>query len=215
MQKPDIPYNQENIKNLSGHIAFLIKWFLHIPNSPFNISILEPNPENKRTNPYIYKLSYLKQTKKRDYKRQIMVDDFKPFSDIDFKETPEPIKPFFDTSTEYVFTITELNTKVLFKCPNLGALLDEKLYYYAKYKKIIQENKPIPEEGLTIEECERLLEKFKRSILAMNKGLQQQRFGELSKEELRNKQIKSIENRLEKLGITDEIFKNSIVNDFY
>jgi hypothetical protein len=214
MQKPSIPYNSQNIQNLSGHVAHFVKWFLQIPNSPFNISVLEPNPENKRANPYIYKLSYIKQTKKRDYKRQIMVDDFKPFSDIDFKETPENIKPFFDASTEYVFSIPELKTKVLFKCPNLGSLLDEKLHYYAKYKKIIQDNKPINEEGLTIEECERLLEKFKRSILAMNRGLQKQRFGELSPEELRNKETKSIQNRLEKIGIVDETLKVSIINDF-
>lgn len=214
MQKPDIPYNSQNIQNLSGHVAYFVKWFLQIPNSPFNISLLEPNPENKRANPYIYKLSYIKQTKKRDYKRQIMVDDFKPFSDIDFKETPENIKPFFDTSTEYVFNIPELKTKVLFKCPNLGSLLDEKLYYYAKYKKIIQDNKPVNEEGLTIEECERFLEKFKRAILAMNRGLQKQRFGELSPDELRNKETKSIQSRLGKIGIVDETLKISIVNDF-
>ena len=213
MQKPEILYNSQNIQNLSGHVANFVKWFLQIPNSPFNISLLEPNPENKRANPYIYKLSYIKQTKKRDYKRQMMVDDFKPFSDIDFKETPENIKPFFDASTEYVFSIPELKTKVLFKCPNLGSLLDEKLYYYAKYKKIIQDNKPVPEEGLTIEECERFLEKFKRAILAMNKGLQKQRFGELSPEELKNKETKSIQIRLEKIGV-DEALKLSIMNDF-
>lgn len=219
MQKPNIPYDPTTIQKLSGHIAHLVKWFLNqgasLPESqgPFRISVLAPNPENKRANPHIYKLSYIKHVQKRDYKRQIMVDDYKPFSDIDFKETPSSLKPFFDKAVDYIFSIDELQTKVSFRCPNLGALLDEKLYYYAKYKKIIQDNKPIPEEGLTIEECYRLLEKFKRSIVAMNRGLQKQRFGSITEDELKEKEKITIQSRLEKLDVNEESLVNGIIQD--
>jgi hypothetical protein len=213
MQKPNIPYDPIIIQKLSGHIAYLVKWFLQIPETPFRISVLVPNPENKRANPYIYKLSYTKQIKRADYRRQMMVDDFKPFSDIDFKETPTPLKPFFDKAVDYVFTIDELQTNISFRCPNLGALLDEKLYYYAKYKKIIKDNKPIPEEGLTIEECYRLLDKFKRTIVVMNRGLQKQRFAGLSEQEMKDKEKNTIKSKLEKLDIKEEKLVNDIIQD--
>ena len=66
----------------------------------------------------------------------MMIDDFRQFSDVDFKKVPQDIMKHFDTATDYDFDISELNTKVLFRCPNLGALLDEKVYYYAKYMEI-------------------------------------------------------------------------------
>lgn len=213
MQKPDVPYDPTTIQKLSGHIAHLVKWFLH-QGDLFHISVLAPNPENKRANPHIYKLSYIKQVKKLDHRRQIMVDDFKAFSDIDFKETPSSLKPpFFDKAVDYIFEINELQTKVSFRCPNLGSLLDEKLHYYAKYKKIIQDNKPVPEEGLTIEECYRLLDKFKRSIVIMNRGLQKQRFGALSEKEMKDKETNAIKSRLERLNITEEPLVNNIIQD--
>jgi CII-binding regulator of phage lambda lysogenization HflD len=59
------------------------------------------------------------------------------------------------------------------------------------------------------------MEKFERAILAMNKGLQKQRFSELPKDELLKKEISFIETRLEKLGIKDETLVNSIVEKLY
>ena len=105
--------------------------------------------------------------------------------------------------------------------PNFGSLLDEKIYYYAKYtqfKKLLEERKPITEEGydkLTVIDCERFLEKFKKAILAMNKGLQKQRFPEILPDELLEKERKSIKTRLTKLGTTDEDFKNMVVQTLY
>jgi hypothetical protein len=217
----DIPYEQNKVKNLSGHVSYLVRWFLNTPETQYKVSVQAPNPENTKANPFIFKLSYVKVIQKRDYRRQIMVDDFRQFSDIDFKEIPQTIKNFFEKSKEYSFFISELNEKVLFRCPNIGALLDEKIYYYTKYtnfKKLLQENKPIPEEGyerLNSFECDRFLEKFKRAILALNKGLQKQRFPGILPDELLTKEKSSIKKRLEKLGIVDEIIKNSVLETLY
>jgi hypothetical protein len=126
-----------------------------------------------------------------------------------------------EKSIDYKFFISELNQNVLFRCPNIGSLLDEKIYYYTKYtefKKLLEERKPITEEGyetLTIIDCERILEKFKKAIIAMNKGLQKQRFPGILLDELLEKERNSIKTRLNKQGVTDELIKNFIVENLY
>jgi hypothetical protein len=221
MPDTDIPYVESIVKNLSGHLAYLIRWFLNTPETQYKVSVQPPNPSNTRANPFIFKLSYLKVRQRSDYRKQIMVDDFKQFSDIDFKETPVNIKPYFEKSIDYKFFISELNQSVLFRCPNIGSLLDEKIYYYTKYsefKKLLEERKPITEEGyekITIIDCERFIEKFKRGILAMNKGLQKQRNPETLPDELLEKERNSIKTRLTRIGITDEALKTMIVQSIY
>ena len=217
----DIPYNELNVKNLSGHLAYLVRWFLNTPETQYKVSVQVPNPENTRANPFIFKLSYVKVIQKRDYRKQMMVDDFKQFSDIDFKDVPQNIKLFFEKSKEYKFYIDELNQNVLFRCPNIGSLLDEKIYYYSKYtefKNLLEERKPITEEGyenLTYIDCDRFLEKFKRAILAMNKGLQKQRFPGILPDELLIKERSSIINRLDKLGVKDDNIKEKVLQSIY
>jgi len=221
LPETDIPYNELNVKNLSGHLAYLVRWFLNTPETQYKVSVQVPNPENTRANPFIFKLSYVKVIQKRDYRKQMMVDDFKQFSDIDFKDVPQNIKLFFEKSKEYKFYIDELNQNVLFRCPNIGSLLDEKIYYYSKYtefKNLLEERKPITEKGyenLTYIDCDRFLEKFKRAILAMNKGLQKQRFPGILPDELLIKERSSIINRLDKLGVKDDIIKDKIMQTLY
>ena len=221
MPDTDIAYVESIIKNLSGHLAYLIRWFLNTTETQYKVSVQAPNPSNARANPFIFKLSYVKVIQKRDFRKQIMVDDFKQFSDIDFKETPLSVKPYFEKSIDFTFFISELNQTVLFRCPNIGSLLDEKIYYYTKYselKKMLEERKPITEEGydkLTVIDCERFLEKFKRAILAMNKGLQKQRNPEILPDELLEKERNSIKTRLTRIGTTDETLKTSIVENLY
>jgi hypothetical protein len=221
MPDTDIAYVELVVKNLSGHLAYLIRWFLNTPETQYKVSVQVPNPSNTRANPFIFKLSYVKVLKKQDFRRQIMVDDFKQFSDIDFKETPIIVKPYFEKSIDFTFFISELNQTLLFRCPNIGSLLDEKIYYYTKYlefKKLLEERKPITEEGyekLTIIDCDRFLDKFKRAILAMNKGLQKQRFPEILPDELSEKERNSIKTRLTRIGITDEALKTMIVQSVY
>ena len=213
----DVLYEETLVKNLSGHIAYLVKWFLDIPT--MQISVLVPNPQNILSNPYIYKLSYVKVNKKYDYRKNTMIDDFRQFSDIDFNKLPEKIKDFFEKSIEYPFYISELDTRVLFVCPNIGSMLDEKIYYYAKYtqfKQLLESGKKITENGYektTIFDCQRFLDKFKRAILALNNGLQKQRFPDSS--ELLVKEKNSISLRLTKLGITNENIINEIINSLY
>jgi len=221
MPDTDIAYVELVVKNLSGHLAYLIRWFLNTPETQYKVSVQVPNPSNTRANPFIFKLSYVKVLKKQDFRRQIMVDDFKQFSDIDFKETPIIVRPYFEKSIDFTFFISELNQTLLFRCPNIGSLLDEKIYYYTKYlefKKLLEERKPITEEGyekLTIIDCDRFLDKFKRAILAMNKGLQKQRFPEILPDELSEKERNSIKTRLTRIGITDEALKTMIVQSVY
>ena len=221
MPDTNVPYVELIVKNLSGHLAYLIRWFLNTQETQYKVSVQLPNPLNTRANPFIFKLSYLKTTQKRDYRKQIMVDDFKQFSDIDFKEIPTNVKPYFENSIAYKFFISELNQQVLFRCPNIGSLLNEKLYYYSKYfqfKKLLEERKPIIEKGyenLTVIECDRFMEKFERAILAMNEGLQKQRASGLSQDELLEKERNSITSRFDNLGIKDETLVNAIVKKLY
>ncbi|MCJ7801045.1 MAG: hypothetical protein MUP82_01655 [Candidatus Marinimicrobia bacterium] len=215
MPNTGIPYDENNVKNLAGHISYLIKWFLQSPETKYNISVLPPNPANVRANPFIFKLSYVKDTKKYDHRKNMMIDDFRQFSDVDFKKVPEDVVKHFDTATDYSFVISELNTKVLFRCPNLGALLDEKVYYYAKYtelKNLLTQNKPITEleyMNTTIPDCDRFLEKFKRAILPLNKGLQKQRGKQVAAEK------ETMESRLVKLNVTDSELIRSVIDSLY
>ena len=94
-----------------------------------------------------------------------------------------------------------------------------KIYYYAKYTKflgILKENKPITEEvgyeRLNIAECERMLDKFKRSIVALTKGLEKSRNPDLSEEEVLNKQKKYINNKLIKFGYDNDLIQKINTN---
>lgn len=220
----NIQYDELNIKNLAGHLAYLIRWFLNIPSTDYKISVQPPNPANTRANPYIFKLSYIKSLKKRDFRTQTLVDDFKQFSDIDFKELPRHIIPYFqDDSKEYNFEISLSDTKqkLMFRCPNLGALLNEKIYYYAKYsefKQLLQKGQPIQDieyNTLTIPDCDRFLEKFKRAILAMNMGLQKQRKQNYDAASLLEREKTSVRNRLDKLEFTNGSLQTAILQSLY
>ena len=221
MPDTDIPYVEQIVKNLSGHLSYLIRWFLNTPETQYKVSVQAPNPLNTRANPFIFKLSYSKVTQKRDYRRQVMVDDFKQFSDIDFKETPTSVKLYFENSIAYTFFISELNQTLLFRCPNIGSLLNEKLYYYYKYfqfKKLLEERTPITEEGyenVTITDCDRFMDKFARAILAMNKGLQKKRNPGILPDELLEKEKTSIKSRLDNLGIKSKPLVAAIVENLY
>ena len=224
MPDKNIQYDEIIIKNLAGHLAYLIRWFLNIPSTDYKISVQSPNPTNTRANPYIFKLSYIKYLKKQDFRKQILVDDFKQFSDIDFKELPKHITPYFDDdSKEYNFEISlsDIKQKLMFRCPNLGALLNEKIYYYAKYsefKQLLQQNQPIQDteyKTLTIPDCDRFLEKFKRAILAMNMGLQKQRKQNYDAASLLEREKTSVKNRLDKLAFTNPSLQTTIIQSLY
>lgn len=211
MPNKDIEYNEINVKNLAGHLAYLVRWFLNSTEPYFNVSVQAPNPQNIRANPFIFKLSYGK------FKQP---NRFKQFSDIDFKEVPEIIKEFFNDIILFNFHVEELNQTLSFYCPNIGSLLNEKLYYYCKFfrfKKMLEKREIIydPEyTSLTISDCERFLEKFKRAILAMNSGLQKQRFNGIIGDDLIKAEKTFVLKRLSKFQI-DTSLKNEIVKSLY
>jgi hypothetical protein len=217
----NVIYQENIVKNLAGHICYLIKWFLNMHEQNFNISVKAPVQGNPNMNPYIYKLSYIKNTKKYDYRKNGMVDDFRQFSDVDFKDIPKNIKDFFENTVEFKFYISEFDNYVVFRCPNIGSLLDEKIYYYSKYMKFLNVLKlkgKIEEPGyekLNIIECGRIMEKFKRAILAMNTGLQKKRFINILPDELIIKEKQSISTRLSKFNDIDENLKQQVLQSLY
>jgi hypothetical protein len=144
--EPILEYDPVMMKNISGHIALLIQWFL-----PFQTSVLQPP-----LNPTIYKVSY----QKSDHR-------FKAFLDIDFKQI-DPANPYFKKLDTDLIKIKPLKEMLMFKRPSLEKILEEKIHYYSKYNEILKLlNRGIRIEGMTIQYCKVLVNKFKRAILAI------------------------------------------------
>jgi len=217
----EVIFNKVYVETLAGHIAYLVKWVLNQPEEQFAISVQSPNPANSRANPFLFKLSYIKTFKKPDYKQKKLVEDYKQFSDIDFREMPSDVKDYFEKTNEYPFYIEEIGEQVLFKCPNIGALLDEKIFYlikYMRFKQTLEYGRSVDEVGyqsLSLDECNRILAKFTRAIIALNSGLQKKRFAELAPNELLEKQKASIRARLDKMVRKDNKLKDLIVAGLY
>lgn len=132
----NVVYEEEKVRNLAGHVAHLVRWFVEIMDpseqGEGKVSVLSPQESGKRGgNDKIYKLSVQKTSMKST--KQGQVRDYRPFSDIDFREMPIETKDLFNQTVDYVFYIPELHTNALFTCNNIGSLLNEKIYYYAKY----------------------------------------------------------------------------------
>lgn len=216
------------IQNLAANLAYLMKWFLNRTDIKLNISIQSPDSSRPDTNQYIYKLSYLKSITKKFFSkresRMVEVNDYKPFADIDFKNLAEPIGAFFQDVISYPFFIPELNTHVLFTCPNIESILNEKLYFYIKYTgflEILKTRNPVTEIGYTkldIRECFRILDKFKRAILAINKGIlkQLEPLSQSQSELLLTDKLKdSIRSRLNKFNVVSPQMQEIVINSLY
>jgi hypothetical protein len=150
-------YDLEKMENLSEHIAYLVKWMV-----PEEINVFISLPSNpKNINKDITKILY------NDNRL------FKALSDIGFGEINEDIIRFFDNLSYSPLYLDEFETISLFITPTLDDMLAEKLFYYAKYLKfkgMIRRGEPIMQQeysNLTINECERILFKFKRAILKL------------------------------------------------
>jgi hypothetical protein len=220
MVKPtdDKSYDRDEIKNLASHIGYLLKWFLSSPTLKTNISVLLPPTEpNAKTNPNIVKLSYEKIVKRPNYRTGTQDSVYKPLSDIDFKELPAELAPYFNQVHKYEFYIEELKTDVLFVCPHMGALIDEKLYFYSKYMKykiLLEKGKKITDptyENVTIDDCDYFLNKFSKAIKGLTYGLEQQRNPDLAGDMLLDKQKKFLSQRLDKFNVIAET-KSRLLN---
>ena len=217
-----------SIKNLAANLACLMKWFLNRTDIKLNISIQSPDSSRPDTNQYIYKLSYLKTITKKLFSKTenklVETNDYKPFADIDFKNLAEPIGAFFENIVNYPFFIPEFNTHVLFTCPDIESILNEKIYFYIKYigfLEILKTRSPITEIGYTklnIRECYRILDKFKRAILAINKGIlkQLEPLSQSQSELLLTDKLKdSIRSRLIKFNVVRPQMQEIIINSLY
>jgi hypothetical protein len=217
-----------SIKNLAANLACLMKWFLNRSDIKLNISIQSPDSSRPDTNQYIYKLSYLKTITKKFFSKKenklVETNDYKPFADIDFKNLAEPIGAFFENVVNYPFFIPELNTHVLFTCPDIESILNEKIYFYIKYigfLEILKTRNPITEIGYTkldIKECYRILDKFKRAILAINKGIlkQLEPLSQYQSELLLTDKLKdSIRSRLIQFNVINPQMQETIINSLY
>ena len=207
-----IAYNRDVAKNLASHIGYLIKWFLTYIDLPtevlkdetkpvsLTIAVALPDVQDNticdstaKANPNIVKISYNK----------IATRICKAFADIDFKETPAEVSPYFEKTHKYPFHIEGLQTDVLFICPNIGSLIDEKIYLYAKYtrfKLLLEAGEKIVEEGyetVNLDTCRFYREKFSKALLALTLGLVRSRQPGLLNAALLAYQTKFVEKRLD------------------
>ena len=175
-------YDRTEIEELSSNISELIKWFL--TTSTTNISKLEPTTSN----PNIHKLSVE------------FPDGFVAFSDIDFGKVPKPefyakLQKVEPDSSKAKTIILDL--PVLFECPSIGTLLDEKIYYYGEYSKK-KDEATIKGDNASIASCDYFLAKFKKAIISLNNGIQLSKTDPLDAVALENacrKHLKNILNR--------------------
>lgn len=217
---PGIAYNRDVAKNLASHIGYLIKWFLTYIDLPTEVLKDETKPvsltiavalpdiqdnticdSTAKANPNIVKISYNK----------IATRICKAFADIDFKETPAEVSAYFEKTHKYPFHIEGLQTDVLFICPNIGSLIDEKIYLYAKYtgfKLLLEAGKKIIDEGyetVNLDNCRFYREKFAKALLALTLGLVKSRQPGLLNASLLAYQMKFVEKRLDAHKIIDPL----------
>ena len=214
------PYNKDVAKNLASHIGYLIKWFLtyiELPTEmlkddtkPVSLTIAVALPEvqdnticdsTSKANPNIVKISYNK----------VGTRICKAFADIDFKETPAEVSSYFKTTHKYPFHIEDLQTDLLFICPNIGSLIDEKIYLYAKYtrfKLLLEKGEKILDEGyetVNLKNCKFYMDKFAKALLALTLGLVRSRQPGLLNAALLGYQMKFVEKRMESHNIPDPL----------
>jgi hypothetical protein len=147
-------YNLEKMKNLSCHIAYLVKWFI-----PPEVNIVISLPTEPAS-------------QSSDITKILYNDDklYKALSDVGFGEMNEDIKTYFENPLYFPFYIDMFETISLFITPTLDDILDEKLYYYSKYsnaKNKLKKGEIITEKGyenLTEENCDFYMLKFNKAI---------------------------------------------------
>jgi hypothetical protein len=119
LPKQGTVYNRDNFKKLASDIGHLIHWVvptLSVQISPYH-------------NPDIVKISLEKE--------DINFGRYKALADIDFKELPPQIKPYFENTIKFPITAARWGLDLLFECPTINAILDEKIYYLIIYDQIL------------------------------------------------------------------------------
>jgi len=142
---PIYAYDRVMVDNISGHLALLIRWLL-----PFYTTVLPPGK-----NPDVYKVSFIKSDR-----------SFKAFSDIDLKQI-DPKDSYFREYYVSYHHIDALQEDVRFKRPTIEKVLEEKIFYYLKYKKLLGQIQQGKEVDVDAKTCDHFMKKFKRAIQAI------------------------------------------------
>ena len=172
-----IIYNEWKMRNIAEHISFLIKWFLE---GIINISLELSNTSVKTFGKDIVKISYLNYSGR-----------YTALCDVGFGKISENVRPYFEHPQVFKMYNNTLEQELMFMCPNIEAILDEKLYYYLKFiqfRDTVRRGEPIHEAGyedMNPESLNFFIQKFKRSIKAIVDGLILQQSGNINQEEQR------------------------------
>ena len=172
-----IVYNEWKMRNVAEHISFLIKWFLE---GIINISLELSNTSVKTFGKDIVKISYLNYSGR-----------YTALCDVGFGKIGENVRPYFEHPQVFRMYNNTLEQEMMFRCPNIEAILDEKLYYYLKFiqfRDTVRRGSPIHEKGyedMNPESLKFFIQKFKRSIKAIVDGLILQQSGNINEEEQR------------------------------
>ncbi len=198
-------YDEDKMKNLSEHIAYLIKWM--VPKDLNIIISLASNPNN--TNKEVTKLLYNKDKL------------FRPLSDIGFGEINEEIKTYFELKNYSPMYVDQFETSALFITPTIDNMLAEKLFFYSKYflfKQQLERNLPIEDEkysSLKLDECKYLLFKFYRAILKLVEAVIKRDNNAISAEKLKIFGKSLIKRIIDEFNLYKSEDIESIVNSIY
>jgi len=197
-----IEYDKIKMEILAKHISFLIKWFLE---GTINISLDLPNTSTRTLGKDIIKISYLGVSGK-----------YKALCDVGFEKPSEIVRPYFEHPQVFKMYNAELQTDLMFRCPNIDAILDEKLYYYLKFiqlRDIINQGSTIQEEGyedMNLVTLNFYIQKFKKSIKAIVDGLIMKQFGNIDKTEITDNERMILQYKLNKFNANNN-FKEEVI----
>jgi hypothetical protein len=197
-----VMYDASKMETIAAHISFLIKWFLE---DAINISLEMPNTSTRTLGKDIIKISYLGVSGR-----------YKALCDVGFGKTSEIVRPYFEHPQVFKMHNAELGEDLMFRCPNIDAILDEKLYYYLKFiqlRDIINQGSTIQEEGyedMNVETLNFFIQKFKRSIKAIVDGLIMQQFGDIDKTEITDNERMILQYKLNKFNANNN-FKEEVI----
>jgi hypothetical protein len=166
-------YDLEKMRNLAGHLAYLIKWFI-----PSDINIVVSLPDNpNNTNKEITKLLY------NDNRL------YKALSDIGFGKLSDIVAKYFENPNYFVFYVDDFESNSLFIVPTIKDMLTEKLFFYMRYSLLFallnstDKNKPQPPKGyenITAQECSNFMFKFNRAIKHLVSSLIVKDYGDIT-----------------------------------
>ena len=131
MPKNGIVFDAVEAKQIAIHISNLIKWIIDDLAYKHEFSILLPDPLKTWQNQNIIKLGFLYNN-----------GGAKALSDIDFKELPSHIAPYFmdpNIDKASVMLIKD-RLNLSFNYPNIDSIINEKMYYFFYYIVLLNKN---------------------------------------------------------------------------